>query len=113
MLLMVSTDVCLKHHSPTSRMIRSYLGSLVFGEEVQGKNCFTNFHELDMTTDKLRSLVKKWQKLIEAAVQVAVHVETIDSYGCVGPLIRGSGRDGTESLDVVKWWSLLVTGCSS
>jgi small subunit ribosomal protein S3Ae len=32
-------------------------------EDVQGKQCLTNFHGLDMTTDKLRSLVKKWQVL--------------------------------------------------
>lgn len=30
-------------------------------EDVQGRQCLTNFHGLDMTTDKLRSLVKKWQ----------------------------------------------------
>ena len=30
-------------------------------DEVQGKNLLTNFHGMDFTSDKLRSLVKKWQ----------------------------------------------------
>jgi len=45
-------------------------------EEIQGRNVLTNYHGLDITTDKLRSLVKKWQTLIEAAVEV----KTTDNY---------------------------------
>ena len=30
-------------------------------DEVQGRNLLTNFHGMDFTSDKLRSLVKKWQ----------------------------------------------------
>merc|ERR1712113_962569 len=39
-------------------------------EEVQGRNVLTNFHGMSLTTDKLRSMVKKWQTLIEANVDV-------------------------------------------
>ncbi|CAN8095719.1 unnamed protein product [Discula destructiva] len=45
-------------------------------DEVQGKNCLTNFHGLDFTSDKLRSLVRKWQSLIECNVTV----KTTDDY---------------------------------
>ncbi|KQJ92863.1 40S ribosomal protein S3a [Brachypodium distachyon] len=45
-------------------------------EDVQGRNVLTNFWGMDFTTDKLRSLVKKWQTLIEAHVDV----KTTDNY---------------------------------
>merc|ERR1712072_1157418 len=45
-------------------------------EDVQGSNALCNFHGMDFTTDKLRSLVRKWQSLIEANVDV----KTLDVY---------------------------------
>jgi small subunit ribosomal protein S3Ae len=45
-------------------------------EDVQGRIVLTNFHGMDLTTDKLRSMVKKWQTLIEAHVDV----RTTDNY---------------------------------
>merc|ERR1712170_118231 len=48
----------------------------LIAEEVQGRNVLTNFHGMNLTTDKLRSMVKKWQTLIEANVAV----KTTDGY---------------------------------
>lgn len=39
-------------------------------EEVDGENVLTSFHGMDLTRDKLCSLIKKWQTLIEAKVDV-------------------------------------------
>ena len=44
--------------------------------DVSGKSCLTNFYGMDMTTDKIRSLVKKWQSTIECTVDVT----TTDAY---------------------------------
>merc|ERR1712037_71000 len=39
-------------------------------EEVQGDNCLTNFHGMELTRDKQCSMIKKWQTKIEAHVDV-------------------------------------------
>ena len=39
-------------------------------EDVQGYNVVTNFHGMDLTRDKLCSLIKKWVTLVEANVDV-------------------------------------------
>ncbi|CAK9302567.1 unnamed protein product [Gordionus sp. m RMFG-2023] len=48
----------------------------LLAEDIQGRNILTNFCGMDMTRDKLCSIVKKWQTLIEAYVDV----KTTDGY---------------------------------
>lgn len=45
-------------------------------EETKGSSCYTNFHSMDVTRDKLNSLFSKWQTTIETFVDV----KTKDDY---------------------------------
>jgi len=45
-------------------------------EDVEGSSCYTNFHSMSITRDKLCSLIRKWQTTIEAYVDV----KTQDDY---------------------------------
>ena len=45
-------------------------------EEVKGFDCFTNFYGMDISRDKLCTIVKKWHTTIEAFVQT----KTLDGY---------------------------------
>jgi len=39
-------------------------------DDVQGRNCLTDFHGMELTRDKQCSLIKKWGSLLEACVDV-------------------------------------------
>jgi len=45
-------------------------------EEIQGRNCLTDFHAMSLTRDKLCSLVRKWHTMI----QCHLDVKTTDQY---------------------------------
>jgi small subunit ribosomal protein S3Ae len=49
---------------------RAYRTMKFVVEDVQGKNCLTNFQGMTFTSDKVKGLIKKWQSLIEANVEV-------------------------------------------
>jgi small subunit ribosomal protein S3Ae len=61
-------------------------------DEVAGKNLLTNFHGMSMTSDKLRSLVKKWQSTIECNIDV----KTTDGYLLRVFVIAFTKRSGNQ-----------------
>jgi len=62
----------------------SYRKFRLICEDVQGRNCLTNFHGMDITTDRLRMLVKKWQTLIEAQADIRTSDGYLLRVFCIG-----------------------------
>lgn len=55
---------------------QSFRNIRLVAEDVQGTRVLTNFYGMNLTSDKLRSLVRKWQSMIEAHIDV----RTTDGY---------------------------------
>ncbi len=64
----------LKEHDDAAE--KSYRKIKLVVEDVDGSACYTNFHGMDVTRDKLCSLLRKWQTTIEAYVDI----KTTDDY---------------------------------
>nr|BAN37721.1 40S ribosomal protein S3a, putative [Entamoeba histolytica] len=61
-------------------------------EDVNGKDCLMIFHGLKLTTDKLRSIVKKWCTLIETSVDVKTTDGHLIRIFCIGSTSRKSNQ---------------------
>lgn len=57
-------------------------------EDVQGKNCLTNFHGMDLTRDKMCSMVKKWQVKSSANFHSYAYVNAEDQKHKVPSLVK-------------------------
>jgi small subunit ribosomal protein S3Ae len=70
----------------------SYRKFKLICEDVQGRHCLTNFHGMDMTTDRLRMLVKKWQTLIEAQADIRTSDGYLLRVFCIGFTVKMRGQ---------------------
>lgn len=70
----------------------SYRKFKLICEDVQGRHCLTNFHGMDITTDRLRMLVKKWQTLIEAHADIRTSDGYLLRVFCIGFTMKMRGQ---------------------
>lgn len=63
---------------------RSYRTINLVAEAVEGNQVLTGFHGMTFTTDKLKSLVRKWQTLIEGIVEVKTTDHYVVRMFCIG-----------------------------
>ena len=53
----------------------------LISEDVQGKHVLTNFHGMSLTTDKIKSLIKKWQVHLTSFLSLSESV-TFSQHSC-------------------------------
>lgn len=70
----------------------SYRKFRLICEDVQGRHVLTNFHGMDITTDRLRMLVKKWQTLIEAQADIRTSDGYLLRVFCIGFTMKMRGQ---------------------
>lgn len=63
---------------------RSFRKFRLVAEDVQVRSVLTNFHGMELTTDKLRSMVRKWQTLVEASADVRTTDGFLLRVFCIG-----------------------------
>jgi small subunit ribosomal protein S3Ae len=61
-------------------------------EDVQGRNCLTQFYGFDFTRDKLCSMMRKWQTTIEAHVDVKTTDDYVLRLFCIAFTKRRQGQ---------------------
>jgi len=65
-------------------------------EDVQGRNCLTDFHAMSLTRDKICSLVRKWHTLIEAHADAKTTDGYIVRLFVIGFTKRTDGQQATN-----------------
>merc|ERR1711874_664504 len=68
-------EISLADLNPKEATDRAWRKMKVQVEEVKGFDCYTNFYGMDITRDKLCTLVKKWHTLVEAFVKATVYAK--------------------------------------
>lgn len=53
-------------------------------EDVQGKSCLTSFHGMRFSTEKVKSMIRKWQNIIEAHVDAKTSDGYVLRMFCIG-----------------------------
>ena len=81
-------------------------------QEVQGRNLLTQFHSMELTTDKMASLLRKWCTTMETTVEV----KTADNYtmrlfvvAFTKPQPNQQSRNCYAKQRLVKWLRMRVT----